>query len=701
MKKLKRLLLFFVCGLVACAMAIPLAACTGGTGGGEGGTPEQSKDKSNWVLQSLNVDSFDAKRNFGIGEEFSYDGLAVTANYQVLGDVITADNEDVTDKVEFDLSEFDNSKAGTYTIYLSYTFKTVTLYGDYEVTVNSGIEGTIAGLEVEYSGDRQINLSAEAPTASIDLTKIKVTRMTGDNVDDVGETILPSSYYKLYYGKDGGELTAVAADATTISGLTKGIYTVYAFATHERGTETFEMSGFVTVYVVDTPVALTKDEGGTLTYDYGTDVNTIGSDWKFTVKYASGATAALTAEDVDFGDRVSDKEGENVVTVSHTEEILGYDSKINDAVSDSVTVECEVTYTIGENPNAGKEETKTYSVNFSLTEWSDPAYASGGSGMPFGTPLPIGTDGKPGTSGGIISVWGKADNSNCYIREANSSGTAAGYSNEFYLGAIELSSGTVRRALSIDLTDYDSAEITVVWRADKDRGISLFTDEAAATAADSAALRENGYMDSENATDPSQMLTTKFENIAGGDIYYFGGNNNTVYIYEIIVEATKEGSSVVAGNVTFNVDDLVAGTSYTTNTVIASSGKTAIEVMAYEGAKNNVSVEDRSSSPKTFNGITFNSRLKLNGTGTDKNCSLKITTEGAATITVYAVTGSSSSERTLVLYDIDFAVLDNTQTTVGDDIKEFTYEVSGAGEYFIASANSGINIYYIAIEYAG
>ena len=33
MKKLKSLLLFFVCGLVACAMAIPLAACNDGTGG--------------------------------------------------------------------------------------------------------------------------------------------------------------------------------------------------------------------------------------------------------------------------------------------------------------------------------------------------------------------------------------------------------------------------------------------------------------------------------------------------------------------------------------------------------------------------------------------------------------------------------------------------------------------------------------------
>lgn len=696
MKKLKSLLLFFVCGLVACAMAIPLAACnqTGGGGGGGDGSSEDNR-----VLQSITVDSFNAKVNFAVGEEFSYEGLTVTANYLVLGESITTATEDVTSKVDFDTSEFDSSKAGTYTVYLSYTYGTVTMYGDYNVNVLSDLEGTIAGLEVTYDGARQIDLTAENPTATIDLTKIKVTRMSGDTVDDVGETILPEGNYTLSYSKDGGALTAVEAGATSLSGLTKGVYSIYALSTYTLGNETFEMSGFVTVFVVDSLASIAKDEGGTLTYDYDADVNTIGSDWTFTATYGSGATVKLKAEDVDFGERVNDSEGENSVTVSYTEEVLKYDAEADDAVKSSVTKECEVTYTIGENPNAGQEVTDTYSVNFSLTEWSDAAYASGGSGMPFGTPLPIGTDGKPGTSGGIISVWGKADNSNCYVREANSSGTAAGYSNEFYLGAIELSSGTVRRALSIDLTDYDSAEITVVWRADNGRGIALFTDEAAATAADSAALRNNSYMKSENATDLSQMLTTKFENVAGGDMYYFGGNNNTVYIYEIIVKATKAGSSAVAENVTFNVDDLVAGTTYTANTVIASSGDTKVEVMAYEGAKNNVSVEDRSSSPKTFNGITFNSRLKLNGTGTNQNCSLKITTAGAATITVYAVTGSSSSERALVLYDKDFAVLDNTQTTVGGDIKEFTYTVSDAGEYFIASASSGINVYYIAITY--
>ncbi len=360
MKKLKSLLLFFVCGLVACAMAIPLAACNDGTGGGGGG---DGSSEDNRVLQSITVDSFDAKVNFAVGEEFSYEGLTVTATYQVLGTSITTATEDVTSKVDYDTSEFDSSKAGTYTVYLSYTYGTVTMYGDYSVNVLSDLEGTIAGLEVTYDGARQIDLTAENPTASIDLTKIKVTRMTGDNVDNVGETILPADNYTLSYSKDGGALTAVEAGATSLSGLTKGVYSIYALSTYTLGNETFEMSGFVTVFVVDALASIAKDEGGTLTYDYGADVNTIGSDWTFTATYGSGATVKLNAEDVDFGERVNDNEGENSVTVSYTEEVLKYDAEADDAVSDSVTVDCEVTYTIGENPNAGTTYEKTTTVN--------------------------------------------------------------------------------------------------------------------------------------------------------------------------------------------------------------------------------------------------------------------------------------------------------------------------------------------------
>lgn len=504
MKKLKSLLLFFVCGLVACAMAIPLAACNDGTGGGGGG---DGSSEDNRVLQSITVDSFDAKVNFAVGEEFSYEGLTVTANYLVLGESITTATEDVTSKVDFDTSEFDSSKAGTYTVYLSYTCGTVTMYGDYNVNVLSDLEGTIAGLEVTYDGARQIDLTAENPTATIDLTKIKVTRMSGDTVDDVGETILPEGNYTLSYSKDGGALTAVEAGATSLSGLTKGVYSIYALSTYTLGNETFEMSGFVTVFVVDSLASIAKDEGGTLTYDYGADVNTIGSDWTFTATYGSGATVKLNAEDVDFGERVNDSEGENSVTVSYTEEVLKYDSEADDAVTDSVTVDCDVTYTIGENPNP-----------------------------------------DPGPS---------------------------------------------------ELTDVE-----------------------------------------------------------------------------------------------FNVNDLEIG-DITANTNLTADGKISVAATAEKA----VTVD---ANDKTYGGIDFTRRLKLNGKGSDTERSVKLLVEGDATIKVYALSGSSSEDRSLNLYDSEFKSLITDQIAAGKptdaDLSELTYSVS-AGTYYLAS-DKAVNIYYILIDYA-
>lgn len=504
MKKLKSLLLFFVCGLVACAMAIPLAACNDGTGGGGGG---DGSSEDNRVLQSITVDSFDAKVNFAVGEEFSYEGLTVTANYLVLGESITTATEDVTSKVDYDTSEFDSSKAGTYTVYLSYTYRTVTMYGDYNVNVLSDLEGTIAGLEVTYDGARQIDLTAENPTATIDLTKIKVTRMSGDTVDDVGETILPAGNYTLSYSKDGGALTAVEAGATSLSGLTKGVYSIYALSTYTLGNETFEMSGFVTVFVVDSLASIAKDEGGTLTYDYGADVNTIGSDWTFTATYGSGATVKLNAEDVDFGERVNDSEGENSVTVSYTEEVLKYDAEADDAVSDSVTVDCDVTYTIGENPNP-----------------------------------------DPGPS---------------------------------------------------ELTDVE-----------------------------------------------------------------------------------------------FNVNDLEIG-DITANTNLTDDGKISVAATAEKA----VTVD---ANDKTYGGIDFTRRLKLNGKGSDTERSVKLLVEGDANIKVYALSGSSSEDRSLNLYDSEFKSLITDQIAAGKptdaDLSELTYSVS-AGTYYLAS-DKAVNIYYILIDYA-
>ena len=655
MKKLKSLLLFFVCGLVACAMAIPLAACNDGTGGGGGG---DGSSEDNRVLQSITVDSFDAKVNFAVGEEFSYEGLTVTANYLVLGESITTATEDVTSKVDFDTSEFDSSKAGTYTVYLSYTYRKVTMYGDYNVNVLSDLEGTIAGLEVTYDGARQIDLTAENPTATIDLTKIKVTRMSGDTVDDVGETILPEGNYTLSYSKDGGALTAVEAGATSLSGLTKGVYSIYALSTYTLGNETFEMSGFVTVFVVDSLASIAKDEGGTLTYDYGADVNTIGSDWTFTATYGSGATVKLNAEDVDFGERVNDSEGENSVTVSYTEEVLKYDAEADDAVTDSVTVDCDVTYTIGENPNAGTTYEKTTTVN--ITELgianSDSITES----------IDLSGDGK------IMAMASSSKE----IRINDNSKKIDGFE---FGRRLQLRGAGTADERSIKLSIEGPAEIIVYGMSATSgsvRTLSLYDGEFA-----------NSSQGQSNDGNAIQKFTYTVDE-AG--TYYLAGDNGMNIYYISIVETI---SAPVLSNVIVNITDLgIANSDSITESIdLSGDGK----IMAMASSSKEIRINDNS---KKIDGFEFGRRLQLRGAGTADERSIKLTVEGPAEIIVYGMSATSNSVRTLTLYDSNFANPSQGQSNDGNAIQKFTYTVDEAGTYYLAGDN-GMNIYYIAITY--
>lgn len=391
MKKLKKFLLFIACCLTACAIAIPFAACAedpddGGDGGNDGteqgggdNTGEETQSGTN-VLQSLRVDELGAKRQFNIGESFSSEGLTVTAMITNLGGTGGSQNPDVTDKAVIDSSAFDSSKPGTYPIYISYTFGGITLYASYNVTVVSAIEGTIAGLEVSFSGERQYSLvAANSETVpAIDLSKLTVTQVVGADANNTTETALTRSQYELSYSVDGGEAVAVPESQTTIPVTQKGVYSVYASATYTSGGESFEMNGFVTFYAVDPVVSLTYNNDGTKEFDYNTDA-TIGSDWTYTLTYNSGAKQTLEYEDVTLDGISSVNEGQNTATATYTEEQLGYNAEAQDAVMASYTQTAEVNYTIKENPNTGSViEDEHWNVSTDVTGVADDTTVAAG-----------------------------------------------------------------------------------------------------------------------------------------------------------------------------------------------------------------------------------------------------------------------------------------------------------------------------------
>ena len=79
---------------------------------------------------------------------------------------------------------------------------------------------------------------------------------------------------------------------------------------------------------------------------------------------------------------------------------------------------------------------------------------------------------------------------------------------------------------------------------------------------------------------------------------------------------------------------------------------------------------------------------------------LKVVTTGAAKITVYAISSSSSATRILqiaTLVDSELNQLSVSDTVYGDAVTKVEFTVEAAGTYYIGSTDSGVNVYYIEV----
>ena len=161
-----------------------------------------------------------------------------------------------------------------------------------------------------------------------------------------------------------------------------------------------------------------------------------------------------------------------------------------------------------------------------------------------------------------------------------------------------------------------------------------------------------------------------------------------------------EAEAPVLEDVAVNVTELAAVQLAANTELVAGSGIYTTTPSKDDGSKLVID-----SSKKSIDGFDFTLRLKFGGTMkvsdgvvTD---GLKLEVKGAATITVYAMSSSSGSDRVLhlaTLADNAFTTV-GEQTALGASIAKLTYEVSAAGTYYLGSTNSGINVYYVAINY--
>ncbi len=326
----KRTLPIVVLLLVVCTMC--LAAC-------------KFQATVNKLKMSISVDTQNAKTEYLIGEELSFDGLKVIAKFFTVDGVTTSEVAVPTDDCQINTASYNNRQAGSYKIKVSYTHEGETAETDYTVTV---VEREYDGISVELGEDVKDTYHLTEPvTIDTNAVTVKTTDAYGNLLDGEVEGYTTS----LYKGKTEIALTDGKAEISE-----SGAYQIWV----EKESETqmlYTLKAFVTIYVLDdvTTLEFNEDAEGTLlTQEKGDDVMT--ETWSFTVTYESGKTKNVSAKDVKFSQKVdTDTVGKDIETIATYTE---YNAKSQKVTTTGATVK----YTITEHKEEGE---KTVFVNAS------------------------------------------------------------------------------------------------------------------------------------------------------------------------------------------------------------------------------------------------------------------------------------------------------------------------------------------------
>ncbi|MDE7267600.1 MAG: hypothetical protein K2N89_09060 [Lachnospiraceae bacterium] len=104
-----------------------------------------------------------------------------------------------------------------------------------------------------------------------------------------------------------------------------------------------------------------------------------------------------------------------------------------------------------------------------------------------------------------------------------------------------------------------------------------------------------------------------------------------------------------------------------------------------------------SSSSATVGGVRYEKRLRLNGTPSKDSYSIHFTTKDAGTLWVYAKNASSSGSKILALNKLDGnSAVVKQREQLDKETAAVRYDITEAGNYYIAPETKGIDVYYIA-----
>jgi hypothetical protein len=132
-----------------------------------------------------------------------------------------------------------------------------------------------------------------------------------------------------------------------------------------------------------------------------------------------------------------------------------------------------------------------------------------------------------------------------------------------------------------------------------------------------------------------------------------------------------------------SIGDIAVDTQFQDYFTIAASSSKQVTIDAHEKA--------------AVDGTTFTQRIKLNGSGSETERSIHFTTTDKATVEIYAISGSSSAERSLELYAKGGTIAIGTAEAKKIDIVKSIITLDNAGDYYLKSPSSGVNIYSIKV----
>ena len=238
-------------------------------------------------LSSIEITSNPTKTTFYVGDNFSSEGLKVTAHYN---------NGTSSEVAPTSITGYDMSKSGQQTITVTYTQDGISKYDTYTITVNA-VNLTSIELSGEYKttyfvGDAfsSEGLKVTAHYNNGTSKEVSPTSITGYNMNTAGEQIITVTYKE-------GTVTKTATYKITVKALSPTKLTLSGnYKTEFEFGEEFNYTGLVATVTYDngstktvTPTSVTgfnMQQSGkqTITVSYKENGKTVQNTYEITVK---------------------------------------------------------------------------------------------------------------------------------------------------------------------------------------------------------------------------------------------------------------------------------------------------------------------------------------------------------------------------------------------------------------------------------